>query len=580
MSDEKHSQDDIYSFAERTLVDNYLKLARVNVVTGEYEFLKKDDALNDPQYDNVTDIYEYIARQVQDGLISPDYARDYYRFSDREYVMGRLLTRGKRLIHSYMRKSPSGEIWMTFAIIAPHDFSEDNPYALFTWRDADPDTITMVDAVATLSVMYHKILKINLTNDTFFAVKVDDSEADAISNYTRISEWWKEFCDGGGVHEHDREAYKKFTDIEKLRQEFKADRTKKSCRYRRRAGDMYHWVQMDLTPSIEYTDEHQVLILYVKDIHDEYMRELNNLRELENTFSRDALTMLNNRHKFNTDTEAVDNGFITCLYIDLNGLHEVNNLLGHKKGDDMLCSVADALRRYFPDEILYRIGGDEFVMLTRRLKKPEVAELTEKMKADLEKDNYAISVGISDEPDIHKMITYAEQLMREDKGRYYERHGDRRKNREMNKELERILAEKHDAESFLQVISERYAGVYFVNLRSDTIRHIYIPDHFLEQLQQADLKYSGALSLYAKKYVKEDYLDLFNKVLNYNELEEALLQNGVVQFSYQKKDSSFMNLRIVKLDDSSADKDDTLWIFFYDKHHDAAEFDAPALTIG
>ena len=51
-----------------------------------------------------------------------------------------------------------------------------------------------------------------------------------------------------------------------------------------------------------------------------------------------------------------------CVYIDANGLHELNNERGHEAGDLMLRFVADSLMEQFPKGSLYRVGGDEFVV--------------------------------------------------------------------------------------------------------------------------------------------------------------------------------------------------------------------------
>lgn len=51
-----------------------------------------------------------------------------------------------------------------------------------------------------------------------------------------------------------------------------------------------------------------------------------------------------------------------CVYIDANGLHELNNERGHEAGDLMLRFVAESLMEQFPKGSLYRVGGDEFVV--------------------------------------------------------------------------------------------------------------------------------------------------------------------------------------------------------------------------
>lgn len=54
------------------------------------------------------------------------------------------------------------------------------------------------------------------------------------------------------------------------------------------------------------------------------------------------------------------------LYIDLDGFKAVNDSYGHAAGDEILQRVADALRRIAgPEEVVARIGGDEFVALLR-----------------------------------------------------------------------------------------------------------------------------------------------------------------------------------------------------------------------
>lgn len=562
--------DAAYSFVKNTLLDNFIKLAKVNVLTGEYEFLKYDAVMKEDSFENIPNIYEYIEKQVADNLILSEYAVDYLNYSNPEYVKKRIFIDGdKRIVQSYKCKSQTGYIWITFGIVISSEASPENPWVLFYWQNADTNTTTMADALSTLSTIYYKILKVNLTNDTFQIIKTSQEERSIFASHLeKISEWWRQFGERGYVYDDDIDAYNEFTDINRLRQFFHENSNgAQSCRYRRRIDDSWRWVQLDLIPSIEYTDDSQILILYVRDIHDEYLKEKRNREALLDKYHRDALTRLYNRHKYNEDIDEMSKSGIphlTACYIDVNGLHELNNKLGHEKGDDMLCTIADTLKKYFPDDMVYRIGGDEFIVLSRRLSKSSVENIISRVREDLIKDNYEIAAGVESgqqELPIHKIIGAAELAMRTDKENYYKNNGNQRKRRELNAELEETLTEKKYAERFLDIISDKYNGVYFVNLKQDTLRHIYIPYYFLELIEATDYCYSRAMQLYIQKYVKWEYYDAFNEMLDYKLLVKKLKREKVVSFSYQKVDGSRMYLRIINQGRPSESIEETIWIF-------------------
>ena len=117
-----------------------------------------------------------------------------------------------------------------------------------------------------------------------------------------------------------------------------------------------------------------------------------------------------------------------CIYIDVNGLHEINNKHGHGAGDKLLQSVAECLRAQFPDDGLYRIGGDEFVVFS----KADAAVCEARMQAvssALAAQDYSISYGIAAQrvsAGLEDLVREADENMLKDKRRYYAEHDRRR----------------------------------------------------------------------------------------------------------------------------------------------------------
>ena len=152
---------------------------------------------------------------------------------------------------------------------------------------------------------------------------------------------------------------------------------------------------------------------------------------------RDSLTGLYNRNRYESDlTEYRDysGGPLTCVYIDVNGLHELNNTQGHKAGDIMLKSVADQIRQMFGSSHTYRIGGDEFVTFIPETEADVIEKRCLRIKTELAKSNYHISVGTHREEQISSiedLIKAAEKKMYDEKRKYYENtsHDRRRKAR-------------------------------------------------------------------------------------------------------------------------------------------------------
>jgi diguanylate cyclase (GGDEF)-like protein len=145
----------------------------------------------------------------------------------------------------------------------------------------------------------------------------------------------------------------------------------------------------------------------------------------------DQVTGLFNRsafEKYLNESEPHTFSHTVCVYIDVNGLHELNNKHGHEAGDKLLQSVAECLRAQFPDDGLYRIGGDEFVVFS----KADAAVCEARMQAvssALAAQDYSISYGIAAQETtegLSDLVREADENMLKNKRRYYAEHDRRR----------------------------------------------------------------------------------------------------------------------------------------------------------
>jgi diguanylate cyclase (GGDEF)-like protein/PAS domain S-box-containing protein len=100
----------------------------------------------------------------------------------------------------------------------------------------------------------------------------------------------------------------------------------------------------------------------------------------------DQLTSLYNRRYFENALKVLplDQSLpLSFIYADLNGLKIINDAFGHESGDLLIQWVAELLlSECGPNDIVARIGGDEFVVLMPRTGKDKVEAVVERLKAN------------------------------------------------------------------------------------------------------------------------------------------------------------------------------------------------------
>lgn len=281
-------------------------------------------------------------------------------------------------------------------------------------------------------------------------------------------------------------------------------------------------------------------------------------------YRRDSLTGLLNRNAFDDDVEfiqATHDKPLTVMYMDLIGLHEINNHLGHARGDVVLCELADAARAYFGDDNIYRIGGDEFVIISFAHSMAQSARQMGYMRQELLDHGCELSVGMAesdDGEDIPDLVNQAENEMRKDKKRYYASGSGKRQLRTLNKQLEDILVRNKDMESLLQHLNTRYSIAYVVNLRADTQRPVVVPGYVQKMLDKHGGSFHEMLLDYCDKLVAPAYRDGFRMLFDYDYVRDRICREGAIRYAYVRNDGERFLITIFP---DTHSVDEVMWVF-------------------
>ncbi|WP_042011536.1 diguanylate cyclase [Aeromonas fluvialis] len=161
-----------------------------------------------------------------------------------------------------------------------------------------------------------------------------------------------------------------------------------------------------------------------------YCRVDHNLETLElmdtirDTANRDYLTNLYNRRFLfeHANKWLKQQSQLTACVLDIDHFKRVNDQYGHQVGDIVLKLVAEKLREYFKEDLVARLGGEEFCIITKQtrfsylleqLELFRVAISREEIRVDSTTFSITISFGITNSPaeEIGTLLNDADQLL-------------------------------------------------------------------------------------------------------------------------------------------------------------------------
>ncbi len=121
--------------------------------------------------------------------------------------------------------------------------------------------------------------------------------------------------------------------------------------------------------------------------------------------------------------EEKEPNMLGVLLADINGLKKINEYYGNAQGDELLQITGNFLRGQFGVDSVFRLNGDEFIVLCENIQRKDFHLKVQSLKEDFEEMNYfGVSVGYTwseKEFDLNQLIAHAEESLYIEKQKAY-----------------------------------------------------------------------------------------------------------------------------------------------------------------
>ncbi len=291
----------------------------------------------------------------------------------------------------------------------------------------------------------------------------------------------------------------------------------------------------------------------------------NHLQKTLLSATTDSLTGAKNRVAYNNDVKGFDEqqpGDFSCIYVDVNELHRINNQYGHATGDEMLVYISNTLKEVFYGHKIYRMGGDEFLVFCQSVQMEVLKQKIDSLHQQLKQKNYHVAVGMSyrtKNTNTEEMVREAELRMYEEKAKYYQNKEQQTDMLTKETEYVQLMTGIDEIDTMISILKENYNGIYRVSMDTDKAKRILMPAYL--NYNENEEHFSELFSNYVSQMVSPDDHRAMLSFMNYDAIKQQILRGNVPQISYKKLSGETVTLSVYKLGESDQETCDALWVF-------------------
>ena len=182
-----------------------------------------------------------------------------------------------------------------------------------------------------------------------------------------------------------RDLFRTFTDKDRMYQAYQNGKVMESLDYQRMYKGAPSWMRMLMHYTRSEENGEVYAYIFVTDIDAQKKQELQLARMAET----DAMTGLYNRctakKKIEDYMKEYPDEESAVIMFDMDNFKTANDVFGHAYGDSMIRKNAEKLNSYFREnDIVCRMGGDEFLVLCRNIREEAVNEKLKQILSDME----------------------------------------------------------------------------------------------------------------------------------------------------------------------------------------------------
>lgn len=201
----------------------------------------------------------------------------------------------------------------------------------------------------------YKILELNLADDSYRVIKTISDEN---LEYYSLTRWVMEYAINDDIYPEDKINFIKFMNIYSLKKNLDKNNKPQRIYYRRKINSEWTWVCLEITKDYEYSPENPIAFLVLRDVDDDYIRNMLKFKDKETKNEYDVETKFQNSLKYKMKINSLIKDFscsIGLISIDIKDL-----IQGNKENYNEFIRV---LRLLFKFEQIYRTEKSKFFII-------------------------------------------------------------------------------------------------------------------------------------------------------------------------------------------------------------------------